>query len=143
MDTLLKLKYEVEASDYLRGGEAASDLKKTLNHIGIPSRNIKRACVSCYEAEMNLVIHSYGGSITVEILEEKIVIEVLDMGPGIEDIEEAMREGFSTASRDARNMGFGAGMGLPNMRKNTDRFTIESKRGENTLIIMEIFLKGD
>lgn len=137
-EVLIKLHYNVKSGDYLRGGESSSSIKKVLMQLGVNSGVIKRVCVACYEAEMNVVIHSYGGSIDVSIYEDEIEIIIGDTGPGIDDIELAMTEGYSTASDDARNMGFGAGMGLPNIKKNCDSFEIKSSQGGNTEIRMLI-----
>jgi anti-sigma regulatory factor (Ser/Thr protein kinase) len=137
-EALIKLHYDVESGDYLKGGESSSNIKKALMQLGIKNDIIKRVCVACYEAEMNVVIHSYGGGIDVTIYEDGIEIIVRDDGPGIEDIDLAMTEGYSTASEDARNMGFGAGMGLPNIKRNCDFLDIDSSLGKGTVILMII-----
>lgn len=134
----------VEKDDFERAGEASSRIKKILRQLGIDSGIIRRAAIAAYEAEINLVIHSFGGSISIRIDPEAVIITARDAGPGIEDVELAMKEGFSTASDRVREMGFGAGMGLPNMKKCSDSFTIESVLGEGTVITMKIMLKdGD
>ncbi|QCX32532.1 anti-sigma regulatory factor [Caloramator sp. E03] len=134
----IKLHYDIISGDYIRGGEASSNLKKALMQLGIDSSIVRRACVGCYEAEMNIVIHSYGGEIEVAIYKNKIEITARDKGPGIEDIDLAMKEGYSTASEEAREMGFGGGMGLPNMKRSSDEFVIESVKGEYTIVKMTI-----
>ena len=111
-------------------------LKKMLKDLGFPQDVVRRAAVASYEAEINMVIHADGGRIDFEISPEKITIRVVDQGPGIPDLKKAMTEGWSTASNEVRNMGFGAGMGLPNMKRNADDFTIESTVGVGTDITM-------
>lgn len=135
---LIKLHYEVIRGDFIRGGESSSNIKKILAQLGVHSKIIKRVCVACYEAEMNIVIHSYGGVMDVFIYESNITIICKDKGPGIEDVNLAMTEGYSTASEDAQNMGFGAGMGLPNIKRNTDELKIKSELGDGTEIKMVI-----
>jgi serine/threonine-protein kinase RsbT len=143
-EEMIKLHYNILSGDYVKGGEASSDIKKALMQLGIQNKIIKRVCVSAYETEMNIVIHSFGGSLDVYILKDKIEIKAEDKGPGIDNIDLAMKEGYSTATNYAREMGFGAGMGLPNMKKNCDDFYITSKRGSGTIIRMILYLKqGD
>ena len=134
----MDLHFDIESGDFLKGGEASSRVKKALLQLGISSDIIKRVCVACYEAEINIVIHSLGGCLEIAIFEDRVEIVAKDRGPGIEDIEKAMTEGYSTASDIARQMGFGAGMGLPNMKKSSDIFDISSVFGEYTKIIMVI-----
>lgn len=137
-DEFVDLHFDVDSGDFIKGGEASSRVKKALMQLGISSDIIKRVCVACYEAELNIVIHSLGGFIDVAIFEGRAEIIAEDFGPGIENIEKAMTEGYSTASDIARQMGFGAGMGLPNMKKSSDAFDITSVPGEYTRIIMVI-----
>lgn len=139
-EELLELSYDVISQDFIRAGEASSDIKRVLMQLGVKNNIIKRICVACYEAELNIVIHSFGGSIKVTLYEDKIIILARDRGPGIEDIDLAMQEGYSTASENAREMGFGAGMGLPNIKKNCDILKINSVFNEYTEIHMEINL---
>ncbi|WDU83883.1 ATP-binding protein [Caloramator sp. Dgby_cultured_2] len=139
MQELLSVKYDVESGDFIRGGEASSSIKKLLQQLGIKADIIKRICVACYEAEMNIVIHSYGGYIEAKIFNNKVEIIAKDRGPGIENIDLAMKEGYSTAPEYAREMGFGGGMGLPNMKKSCDEFYIESKTGEYTEVRMGVY----
>lgn len=137
-DEFIDLHYDVNSGDFIKGGEASSQIKKALMQLGIDNGIIKRVCVACYEAELNIVIHSLGGFLEVAIFEDRIEIIAKDNGPGIKDIDKAMTAGYSTASDIARQMGFGAGMGLPNMKKSSDAFDISSVLGEFTKIIMVI-----
>ena len=107
-----------------------------MKQVGVPASLMRRVSVGTYEAEINLVLHSMGGRIDYELTEDKITIRVVDQGPGIPDLKKAMTEGWSTASNEVRNMGFGAGMGLPNMKRNADEFQIESTVGVGTDITM-------
>ena len=133
---MIKETYSVAANDMSVAGDVSASIKRQMKRIGIPSQIMRRVAVCTYEAEINLVIHSDGGEIGFEISEEDIRVRVKDVGPGIPDIDRAMTEGFSTASSEVRNMGFGAGMGLPNMKRNADGFTIESEVGKGTDILM-------
>ena len=132
----LVLEYEVSADDFSSAGEASGDVKKTLKALGFPPDVIRRVSIAMYEAEINMVIHANGGTITAGISPGEICIECADVGPGIPDIGLAMQEGWSTASDKVRGLGFGAGMGLPNMKRNADDFTIESTVGVGTDITM-------
>jgi anti-sigma regulatory factor (Ser/Thr protein kinase) len=138
----MKYTFNVEKDDFVRAGEASSNIKKTLRQLGIDSTIVRRISIATYEAEMNIVIHSLGGQVELEIDPNTIRVIAKDRGPGIPNIELAMREGYSTASEKVREMGFGAGMGLPNMKKCTDIFTVDSVYGEGTTITMEILLKA-
>lgn len=117
-------------------GDVSARIKRHMKRLGIPSSIMRRVSVCTYEAEINLVIHSDGGQIDFEISEDRILVRARDVGPGIPDIDKAMTEGWSTASNEVRNMGFGAGMGLPNMKRNADDFHISSVVGEGTDISM-------
>ena len=139
--TLLRLSYELVPGDLALAGEASSSVKKKLTQLGLKPEVIKKAAVSMYEAEMNAIIHAYGGTMKVTIDGEKIVIVVEDKGPGIKDLELAMQDGYSTASDNIREMGFGAGMGLPNMKKHADRLDIETEVGKGTCVKMVIYLQ--
>jgi serine/threonine-protein kinase RsbT len=141
MQDYIELHYEISGGDFLRAGEASSDIKKMLMKLGINSPVLKRVCIACYEAEMNIVIHSFGGCIDALIYEDKITIVAWDRGPGINDIELALMEGYSTAPEVAREMGFGAGMGLPNIKRSCNLFSINSKPGDSTTVTMVINLK--
>lgn len=137
-DEFVDLQFKVASGDFVKGGEASSRVKKALMQLGIKTDIIRRICVACYEAELNIVIHSNGGFLEVAIFEDRVEIVATDSGPGIENIEKAMTEGYSTAPDIARQMGFGAGMGLPNMKKSSDAFDISSVLGEYTKIVMVI-----
>lgn len=134
----LKLEFEVAKENFSRAGEASSNIKKVLRQIGIDAQIIRRVAIATYEAEINIVIHSEGGKITLFIYPEFIQIIAKDKGPGIESIELAMKEGYSTASNRVRELGFGAGLGLPNMKRCSDEFTIDSERGKSTIVTMII-----
>ncbi|MCA0384648.1 MAG: ATP-binding protein [Firmicutes bacterium] len=134
----MKLHYDVLRDDFSRAGEASSKIKNMLRQLAIDANILRRIAIATYEAEINLVIHSYGGSIDVYIKSDCIEIYVEDSGPGIENVELAMTKGFSTATNIAREMGFGAGMGLPNMEKVSDEFIIESERDKGTNIKMVV-----
>jgi len=128
----MEYEYNIPGGDFSKAGFASSNLKKALKQLNIPSKLIKRIVIALYEAEMNIVAHAYEGVIKVEITPEKIYINVKDKGPGIEDIQQAMEDGFSTASEEVREMGFGAGMGLSNIKNNADDFEIVSTVNEGT-----------
>ena len=131
---MLNAVFQLKAGDFSHAGRASSKIKKMLKQLNIQPAIIKRIVIAVYEAEVNVVAHSVGGELIVNIYENKIQVEVTDNGPGIEDIERAMQAGFSTASKEVREMGFGAGMGLPNIKKNTDVFNLKSKIGEGTVL---------
>ena len=133
---MIKESYQVQANDMSVAGDVSASIKRQMKRLGVPNQIMRRVSVCTYEAEINLVIHSDGGEIDFEITEDKILVHVKDVGPGIPDIEKAMTEGYSTASSEVRNMGFGAGMGLPNMKRNSDDFSIESEVGKGTDIVM-------
>lgn len=134
--SILKDEFPVAAMDFVAAGEASSKIKRMLKKLGVNINVVRRVSIACYEAEINLVIHSRGGKILLEVDEDKLTLITRDVGPGIPDIPLAMREGYSTASDDVRMMGFGAGMGLSNMARNSDRFHIESQVGVGTEITM-------
>jgi serine/threonine-protein kinase RsbT len=138
---ILKLHYDIATGDYLKAGEASSNIKKALMQLGVDNKIIRRVCVAGYEAEINIVIHSLGGYMDMNIYEDRIEIVASDVGPGIGDVELAMTVGYSTATQGAREMGFGAGMGLPNIKNNCDELTVDSSAGGNTTITMKIYLK--
>ncbi len=124
--------YEIQGGDFSSAGFASSHLKKILKQIGIEPKLIKRIVIALYEAEVNIVAHAYEGRIHVEIEPGQIRLEIQDRGPGIEDIEQAMEDGYSTASEEVREMGFGAGMGLSNIKNNSDDLEITSTVNEGT-----------
>lgn len=132
--------YETVKDDFSRAGEASSDIKKKLRQVGFENDIIRRVAIATYEAEINQVIHSLGGKITLLILSDRIELFFVDKGPGIENIDMAMKEGFSTASSKVREMGFGAGMGLPNIKRCSDEFYIDSKVGAFTKLKIVINL---
>lgn len=117
-------------------GDVSTRIKQHMKRLGVPAAVMRRVSVCTYEAEINLVIHSDGGQIDFEIAEDRITVRAKDVGPGIPDIDKAMTEGWSTATNEVRNMGFGAGMGLPNMKRNADGFDIVSAVGTGTDITM-------
>ncbi len=136
----MKLHYQVDGDNFLVAGEASASLKRTLKQLGIDSSIIRKISISMYEAEMNMVIHAYGGVIDVEISTDKVHILLKDKGPGIPDIDLAMKEGYSTASHEIRELGFGAGMGLPNMKRYSDHLNIYSEVGVGTTVEIIVFL---
>ena len=136
----VNLAFNVAKEDFSKAGEASSSIKKTLKKLGIDSKVIRKVAIVTYEAEMNIVIHSLGGKITVNINTEKIEIQAIDQGPGIADTEKAMEVGFSTATHKVRELGFGAGMGLPNIKRNSDEFIISSEIDKYTKIESLIYL---
>lgn len=133
--------YQVKAGDFQTAGDASATIKRKLKQLGIDSAILRRISVASYEVELNLIIHSLGGTLTMEMTPRELRLISRDNGPGIADVEKALEEGFSTAGEEARNLGFGAGMGLPNMRRNADAFSIESEPGKGTLIDMRFFLQ--
>lgn len=134
----MHLEYQVYEADFVNAGAASSAIKKTLKQLNISPSIIKRVVVALYEAEVNAIAHAYGGTIYADIEPDKIVVKIVDTGPGIPDIDWAMQEGNSTASPEVRNMGFGAGMGLPNIQKNVDKLTVTSTVGVGTTVEMEV-----
>ena len=137
METV-KLTYEIDGENFSAAGEASTAVKRVLKKLKLPSAIVRRAVVCMYEGEINMVIHADGGEAFVEVDEEKLVITLKDRGPGIPDIDQAMEEGWSTASSSVRAMGFGAGMGLPNMKRYSDEMTIDSTVGVGTTVHMVI-----
>ena len=123
----MKLHFEVDGNDFLLAGDASGKVKNVLKKLGIESSIIRKIAIAMYEAEMNMVIHANGGRVDVDILPEQIQVVLQDTGPGIPDIDLAMKEGYSTASHEIRELGFGAGMGLPNMKKYSDNLHITSE----------------
>ena len=134
----MHLEYQVYEADFVNAGAASSAIKKTLKQLNVSPQIVKRVVVALYEAEVNAIAHAYGGTIYADIEPDKIVLKVEDKGPGIPDIDWAMQEGNSTASPEVRNMGFGAGMGLPNIRKNVDKLNVQSTVGVGTTVEMEV-----
>lgn len=136
----IKLDFSVTPDDFSRAGEASGSVKKVLKELGFAPDIVRRVSIAMYEAEINMVIHAKGGTITVEITPQEISTVFSDVGPGIADIDLAMKEGYSTASAKVRELGFGAGMGLPNIRKFTDHLDIQSEVGVGTTVKMKILV---
>lgn len=134
----VKLHYIVDGEDFTRAGEASADVKKNLRKLGVSPDVIRKVAIALYEGEINMVIHANGGVIDVEISPQCISMELKDQGKGIEDVEKAMQEGYSTAPDEVRSLGFGAGMGLPNMKKYSDSMKIESTVGVGTNVYMTV-----
>ena len=137
----LKWTYEVDGSDFTRAGEASSNVKKKLRALGVPSDVIRKVSIALYEGEINMVIHANGGVIDGEMSPDRITMVLKDTGKGIPDIDKAMQAGYSTAADEVRSLGFGAGMGLPNMKKNTDEMRIESTVGVGTTVYMTVYIQ--
>ena len=138
MSDELLFKYDVDGQDFTSAGHASVQVKKNLRQLGIAPEVIRRVSIAMYEGEINMVIHAGGGVAEVHVCEDYIEIVLEDNGPGIKDIEQAMQEGFSTAPDQIRSLGFGAGMGLPNMKRYTDSMHIESTVGVGTKVIMRV-----
>ena len=134
----IKLTYQVDGGDLVQAGEASSKMKMTLKKLGLPPEAVRRASICMYEGEINMVIHADGGRVEVDVGLDAITIRLIDQGPGIPDIDKAMEEGFTTAGDVARDLGFGAGMGLPNMKRYSDEMTIDTVVGVGTTVTMGI-----
>ena len=132
--------YIVPGDDFTRAGEASSSVKKKLKQLGYDPDATRRVAIAMYEGEINMVIHAGGGEIDVDVSPAQVDVVMADQGPGIADVEKAMQEGYSTAPDNVRSLGFGAGMGLPNMKRYTDKITIDSTVGKGTKITMEVNL---
>ena len=140
MDEAVRFHFVVDGEDFTSAGQASVQVKKNLRKLGIPPEIIRKISIAMYEGEINMVIHADGGEADVLVYEDRIVMILTDRGPGIADIEKAMQEGYSTAPDNVRSLGFGAGMGLPNMKRYTDDMKIESVVGEGTTITMTVLL---
>ncbi len=140
MENVISFQYTVSKEDFTRAGEASSDVKNKLKMMGLSNAVIRKVAIAMYEGEINMVIHADGGTINVDVDSEKIHIILADKGPGIPDIEKAMQAGFSTAPDNIRSLGFGAGMGLPNMKKNSDDMSIKTTPNVGTTVTMDIFI---
>ena len=138
MAEIIKQHYIVDGTDFTRAGEASGKIKKTLKDIGFPSQAVRNTAIAVYEAEINLVIHAGGGEIDVEITPEYVKVVLTDHGPGIENVELAMQEGYSTAPDRIRALGFGVGMGLPNIKKYSDEMDIQTELGVGTVMTLKI-----
>lgn len=141
MSELLKLNYQIDGDNFSSAGEASANVKKKLRQLGLDNEIIRRVAIAMYEGEINMVIHADGGTAEVTVSPEKIEILLCDSGPGIENVELAMQEGYSTAPDNVHALGFGAGMGLPNMKKYTDEMKIESTVGVGTKVYMAVNIK--
>lgn len=138
----MNFEFKIQGGDFVRAGNASSQVKKILKQLNVDSSIIKRVVVALYEGEVNIAAHAFNGVISVEIDTERIFIKLDDNGPGIPDINLAMQPGYSTASLIVREMGFGAGMGLPNIKDNSDDFRISSEVGKGTHLEITVNLKG-
>jgi anti-sigma regulatory factor (Ser/Thr protein kinase) len=138
MADVITLSYEISPDDFTRAGEASSDVKSKLKQLGVSPEAIRKVSIAMYEGEINMVIHAKGGKITVEISPESIVMILADRGPGIPDVEKAMQAGWSTAPDEVRSLGFGAGMGLPNMKKYSDEMEVQTELGVGTTVTMVV-----
>ena len=132
--------YVIDGNDFTRAGEASSSVKNKLKMLGVASDVIRKTAIAMYEGAINMVIHADGGTITVTISDTDITMVLADTGPGIPDISQAMQEGFSTAREEVRSLGFGAGMGLPNMKRYSDEMHIDTVVGQGTTITMKVRL---
>ena len=139
----IHLRYEVPGDDFTRAGEASGAVKKRLKALGYNPDAIRRVAIAMYEAEINMVIHAEGGYCDVDIYPDKVEVLLADKGPGIPDVEKAMQAGFSTAPDNVRNLGFGAGMGLPNIKKYTDDMRIETQLGVGTNLYLTVKVKDN
>jgi len=137
-----RLLYHVRKYDFENAGKASAGIKKLLMERNLDPKTLRRISVAAYELEMNLIVHSEGGTLSFRLVKDRVEIEVKDKGPGIPDVEKAMEEGFSTANEWIRSLGFGAGMGLPNAKRVSNEFTIDSKVGEGTTVRAVIYLPG-
>lgn len=136
----MDFEFNVEGGNFTKAGTASSQVKKILKQLNVDPKIIKRIVVALYEAEVNIVAHAYSGKVFIDISTDRIDMKLVDEGPGIPDINLAMQQGYSTASSAVREMGFGAGMGLPNMDNNCDELNITSEVGKGTIVKMAVYL---
>jgi anti-sigma regulatory factor (Ser/Thr protein kinase) len=141
--SVLEGSFQLKGGDFSEAGEASKEMRARLAAMGVPPETIRRAAVSAFEAEMNVIIHAVAGTLFYEIWDDRIKITVTDMGPGIKDTELAMKEGYSTAPDWAREIGWGSGMGLPNIKNNSDSLRLDSVPGEGTTLEIEIVLNRE
>lgn len=134
----MQMQFEIQGGDFSAAGEASSEVKKVLKQLNIPPQTVRRIAVALYESEVNVVAHAYRGTMDVDISPLRIYVKLQDEGPGIPDISKAMEEGFSTASDKVREMGFGAGMGLPNIKRNSDEMHLASTPGKGTTLELTV-----
>lgn len=140
MPDAIRMRFDVDGDDFAGAGVASSEVKRALKKLGMPPDLVKRTAICMYEGEINMVIHANGGEASVTVTEEAVEIVLIDHGPGIKDLSLAMQEGFSTAPDNVRSLGFGAGMGLPNMKRYTDEMTVDSTVGVGTTVRMKVKL---
>ena len=140
MSDTINLTYDVPGDDFTRAGEASSDVKGVLKKLGLSPQVVRKVAIAMYEGEINMVIHGGGGQITVEVTPDAVTMRLVDHGPGIRDISLAMQEGWSTAPEEVRNLGFGAGMGLPNMKKYSDEMEVVSEVGVGATVNMKVYV---
>ena len=140
MSDTINLTYDVPGDDFTRAGEASSDVKGVLKKLGLSPQVVRKVAIAMYEGEINMVIHGGGGQITVEVTPDAVTMRLVDHGPGIRDISLAMQEGWSTAPEEVRNLGFGAGMGLPTMKKYSDEMEVVSEVGVGTTVNMKVYV---
>jgi serine/threonine-protein kinase RsbT len=141
-EVLLQKEFAIQGGDFVNAGESSCIIRNTLREIGIDSDIVRRIAIAAYEAEMNVVMYAQRGAMQISVYRDEILLTIDDKGPGIPDIDMAMQPGFSTATEEMREMGFGAGMGLPNIKKNADAFNITSRVGEGTRLEIRIYLDG-
>jgi serine/threonine-protein kinase RsbT len=141
-DDSLRQEFQIKGGDFVRAGTVSCAIKNLLKEIGLSAQVIRRVAIAAYEAEMNIIMYAWQGRFDLSVTPDRVRIVVEDSGPGIEDVELAMREGYSTATPEMRELGFGAGMGLPNIKKNTDELRIDSTVGRGTRLDMIILTNG-
>ena len=134
----IRLEYDVDGNNFSSAGNASDSVKRTLKQLGVSPASVRRVAIAMYEGEINMVIHADGGQAEVEVDADQIIIRMQDTGPGIPDVAQAMQEGFSTAGQTARELGFGAGMGLPNIKRYSDEMSIETELGKGTTVTVRI-----
>ena len=137
----IRLEYEVDGENFASAGNASESVKRMLKQLGVSPASVRRVAIAMYEGEINMVIHAHGGKAEVEIYPDKVEIYLKDSGPGIADVDLAMKAGYSTATESIRSLGFGAGMGLPNMKKYSDEMRIETAVGVGTTVFLRINLE--
>ena len=140
MGECIRLEYDVDGQNFASAGHASESVKRMLKQMGVPALTVRRVAIAMYEGEINMVIHADGGEVEVTVGMDTITIRLTDHGPGIPDVDRAMEEGFSTAGDVARDLGFGAGMGLPNMKRCSDDMTIDTQVGVGTTVTMQIHI---